>query len=314
MKIVFMGTPDFAVPSLNALTAAGHEIRGVFTQPDKPKNRGMKLRQSPVKERALSLGLEVYQPAKMRDGEALAILQRLEPDLIAVAAYGKILPPDILALPPLGCVNVHSSLLPKYRGAAPINWAILNGEDETGVTIMKMAEGMDTGDMLAQVRTPIDISENAAQLFGRLAELGGPLLVKTVAALEAGRLVPVPQEEALATCAPMLSRELSPMDWTKTARQLHDQVRGLVPWPAATAVLDGVRCKVLRTALTGESTGETPGTVVRADKKGLKIACGDGGALEILELQPDGKKAMAASAFLLGRPIPAGTVLTKQEG
>lgn len=313
MRIVFMGTPDFAVPSLNALMGAGHEIRGVFTQPDKPKNRGMKLQQSPVKERALALGLPVYQPVKMRDGEALSILQKLRPDLIAVAAYGKILPVDILELPRLGCVNVHSSLLPRYRGAAPINWAILNGDDETGVTIMNMAEGMDTGDILAQAVTPIDINENAAQLFDRLADMGAGLLAETVKGLEAGTVQSVPQDEAKATHAPMLSRALSPMDWTHTARRLHDQVRGLYPWPSATAALDGVRCKVLRTALSGETTSKAPGAVLQADKKGLKIACGDGGVLDILELQPDGKKAMAAAAFLLGHPVPLGTILTKQE-
>lgn len=312
MRIVFMGTPDFAVPSLKALVEAGYEVCGVFTQPDKPKNRGMKLQPSPVKECALALGLNVYQPAKMRDGEALGILRGLKPDLIAVAAYGKILPVDILELPPLGCVNVHSSLLPRYRGAAPINWAILNGEDETGVTIQYMAEGVDTGDILAQAKTPIDINENAAQLFDRLARMGGPLLVETVKEIEAGTVRRVPQDEALASHAPMLSREKSPMDWGRTARQLHDQARGLFPWPAATAVLDGIRCKILRTALTGEATDKAPGTVTQADKKGLRIACGDGGVLDILELQPDGKKAMAAPAFLLGHPIPAGTVLTKQ--
>ena len=313
MRIVFMGTPDFAVPSLKALAEAGHEICGVFTQPDKPKNRGMKLQQSPVKECALAMGLPVYQPAKMRDGEALAILQELKPDLIAVAAYGKILPVDILELPRLGCVNVHSSLLPKYRGAAPINWAILNGEDETGVTIMYMAEGMDTGDILAQAKTPIDINENAAQLFDRLAVMGADLLVETVKELDVGTAKAVPQDEALSSHAPMLSREQSPMDWNKTARQLHDQVRGLYPWPAATAVLDGIRCKILRTALCAETTNKAPGTVLQADKKGLRVACGDGGVLDILELQPDGKKAMAAPAFLLGHPIPVGTTLTKQE-
>ena len=313
MKIVFMGTPDFAVPSLKALAEAGYEICGVFTQPDKPKNRGMTLQQSPVKQYALEAGLSVYQPAKMRDGEALAILRELKPDLIAVAAYGKILPVDILELPRLGCVNVHSSLLPKYRGAAPINWAILNGEEETGVTIMYMAEGMDTGDILAQAKTPIDINENAAQLFDRLAQLGADLLVEMVKGLEAGTVKPVPQDESRASHASMLSREQSPMDWTRTARQLHDQVRGLFPWPAATTVLDGVRCKILRTALSGETTNKAPGVVLQADKKGLRIACGDGGALDILELQPDGKKVMAAAAFLLGHPIPAGMALTKQE-
>ena len=309
MRIVFMGTPEFAVPSLKALVEAGYDICGVFTQPDKPKNRGMKLQASPVKEYALSVELPVFQPAKMRDGEALAILQGLKPDLIAVAAYGKILPVDILELPPLGCVNVHSSLLPRYRGAAPINWAILNGEDETGVTIQRMAEGVDTGDVLAQVSTPIDINENAAQLTVRLARLGAELLVETVRALETGSARAAPQDESLASHAPMLSRELSPMDWVKTARQLHDQVRGLYPWPSAVAVLDGIRCKILRTSLLEEKTDQQPGSVLQADKRGLRIACGDGRVLEVLELQPDGKKAMAAAAFLLGHPIQTGTVI-----
>lgn len=310
MRIVFMGTPDFAVPSLRVLVEARHEVCGVFTQPDKPKNRGMKLQQPPVKEYALSAGLTVFQPVKMRDGEALSILQDLKPDLIAVAAYGKILPTDILALPRLGCVNVHSSLLPRYRGAAPINWAILNGEDETGVTIQYMAEGVDTGDILAQAATAIGIDENAAQLYSRLAQMGAELLLNTVKSLEEGTASAVPQDDTLSSHAPMLSRELSPMDWRKTARQLHDQARGLYPWPAATAVLDGVRCKILRTALVGETTGKAAGTVLQADKRGLRVACGDGGVLEILELQPDGKKAMAAAAFLMGHPIQAGTVWT----
>ena len=313
MRIVFMGTPEFAVPSLKALVGAGHEICGVFTQPDKPKNRGMKLQATPVKEYAMSIGLPVFQPAKVRDGEALGILQALNPDLIAVAAYGKILPVDILALPRLGCVNVHSSLLPKYRGAAPINWAILNGEDETGVTIMYMAEGMDTGDILAQAKTPIGLNENAAQLFVRLADIGAGLLVETAAALEAGKVNPVPQDSTRASYAPMLSKEQSPLDWTRSARQLHDQVRGLYPWPSASMVLDGIRCKVLQTALAGESGGKAPGAVLQADKKGLRVACGDGQALDILELQPDGKKAMASPAFLLGHPVSLGTILTKQE-
>ena len=309
MRIVFMGTPEFAVPSLKALVEAGYEISGVFTQPDKPKNRGMKLQASPVKEYALSVGLSVFQPVKMRDGEALAILRRLKPDLIAVAAYGKILPVDILELPPLGCVNVHSSLLPKYRGAAPINWAILSGEDETGVTIQRMAEGVDTGDILAQARTPIDIEENAAQLTARLAQIGAELLAETVRELETGLARATPQDESQASHAPMLSKELSPMDWGKTARQLHDQVRGLYPWPSAVAVLDGIRCKIIRTALLEKETDQRPGTVLQADKKGLRVACGDGKVLEILELQPDGKKSMSATAFLMGHPIQTGTVI-----
>lgn len=309
MRIVFMGTPEFAVPSLKALVETGHEICGVFTQPDKPKNRGMKLQTTPVKEYALTVGLPVFQPAKMRDGEALAILREQKPDLIAVAAYGKILPTDILELPPLGCVNVHSSLLPKYRGAAPINWAILNGENETGVTIQRMAEGIDTGDILAQVKTAIDINENAAQLLIRLARMGAELLVEIVRELESGSARPTPQDESRSSHAPMLSKELSPMDWKNTARQLHDQVRGLYPWPSAVAVLDGIRCKIIRTLLLDEETNQQPGTVLQADKKGLRVACGDGRVLEILELQPDGKKAMAAAAFLMGHSIQTGTVI-----
>ena len=311
MRIVFMGTPEFAVPSLNALVEDGHEICGVFTQPDKPKNRGMKLQISPVKEYALSACLPVFQPGKMRDGEALAVLRELKPELIAVAAYGKILPVDILNLPPLGCVNVHSSLLPKYRGAAPINWAILNGEDETGVTIQRMAEGIDTGDILAQVGTPIDINENAVQLLTRLAKTGAELLAETVRKLETGAARPTPQDESQASYAPMLSRELSFMNWYKTARQLHDQVRGLYPWPSAAAVLDGTRCKIIRTFLPEEETDQRAGSILRADKKGLRIACGDGRVLEILELQPDGKKVMTAAAFLMGHPIQTGTVIDK---
>lgn len=303
MRIVFMGTPDFAVPSLKSLVEAGHEVCGVFTQPDKPKNRGMKLQPTPVKEYAITQNIPVFQPAKMRDGEALAILKELSPELIVVAAYGKILPLDILALPPKGCINVHSSLLPRYRGAAPINWAILNGEDESGVTIMYMAEGLDTGDMIAAKSTAIAIDENAQQLHDRLAEMGAELLVQVVHRMQDGEVQATKQDDAQSCYAPMLSKELSPVDWSRKARQIHDQVRGLYPWPSAVAEIDGIRCKILRTAMTGETTDKLPGTFVLADKKGLKIACGNGEVLEILELQPDGKKAMAATAFLMGHPI-----------
>lgn len=303
MKIVFMGTPDFAVPSLKALVESGKQVCGVFTQPDKPKNRGMKLQPTPVKEYALTQGIPVYQPARLRDGEAIAILKELQPDLIVVAAYGKILPVDILELPRLGCINVHSSLLPKYRGAAPINWAILNGEDETGVTIMYMAEGLDTGDMIASTSTPISLEENAEELFARLAHMGAELLVRVVNQFEAGEISAVPQDESQSCYAPMLSKELSAIDWSRSSRQIHDQVRGLYPWPSAIAEVDGVRCKIMKTALSGESTGKQPGAFVQADKRGMKVACGNGEVLEILELQPDGKKRMAATAFLLGHPI-----------
>ena len=303
MRIVFMGTPDFAVPSLKALVEAGHEICGVFTQPDKPKNRGMKLQPTPVKEYALTRGIPVFQPVKMRDGEALAILKELSPELIVVAAYGKILPVDILELPPKGCINVHSSLLPKYRGSAPINWVILNGEDETGVSIQYMAEGVDTGDVIAAVTTPISLEENAQELYYRLADMGAALVTEVVTNMEAGEIQAVPQDHEKASHAPMLSKELSEIDWKRTARQIHDQVRGLYPWPSANTEIDGVRCKIFKTALCGETTGKEPGAFVQADKRGMKIACQGGEVLEILELQPDGKKRMAASAFLLGHPI-----------
>lgn len=302
MRILFMGTPDFAVPSLKALVATGHEVVGVFCQPDKPRNR-MKVTACPVKEYAVSQNIPVYQPAKLRDGEAMGIVKDLAPELIVVAAYGRILPDEMLAYPAMGCINVHSSLLPKFRGAAPINWAILTGEAETGVTIMHMAHDLDAGDIILQRTTPIDPDETTDVLYGRLAELGGELVVEAVEALADGTAARTPQDNAQATLAPMLTRELSPIDFSRPARAIHDQVRGLYPWPSATMELDGVRCKVLRTAVTGETTGKTPGTIVQADKKGLKIACGDGKVLELVTIQPDGKKAMAATAFLMGHPI-----------
>lgn len=304
MKIVFMGTPEFAVPSLKAVVEAGHEVCGVFTQPDKPKNRGMKLQMPPVKEFAIAHGIPVFQPLKMRDGEALSILKELSPELIVVAAYGKILPNDILALPPKGCINVHSSLLPKYRGSAPINWAILNGEKETGVSIQYMAEGVDTGDVIASVSTLISNEENAQELYDRLALLGADLLKVAMSEIELGTVRRIPQDHAKASHAPMLSKELSPIDWSRSAHQIHDQVRGLYPWPSAVTELDGIRCKILRTTvLCADSTGKDPGTFIQADKRGLKIACGEGTVIEILELQPDGKKRMSATAFLMGHPI-----------
>lgn len=306
MKIVFMGTPDFAVPSLEALLEAGHEVTGVFTQPDRPKNRGMKLQPPPVKVCAQSHDLPVFQPTKLRDGSALETIQALAPELIVVAAYGRILPQEILDAPALGCINVHSSLLPKYRGAAPINWAILNGERETGVTIMHMALALDAGDIIAQRSTPIDPDETVETLHDRLAEIGAALLAETVEDMAAGRAQRTPQEESQVSLAPMLSRDLSPLDWTRPARALHDQVRGLIPWPAAVTELDGTRCKVLATTVVQETTDKAPGTVLAADKHGLKLACGEGTVLSIDELQPDGRKRMKSADFLRGHPIPVG--------
>lgn len=304
MKILFMGTPQFAVPSLKALIDAGHKLCGVFSQPDKPVGRHQdRLQPTPVKELALAHDIPVFQPVKLRDGTALAQIQALAPELIVVAAYGRFLPDDILACPKFGCINVHSSLLPKYRGAAPINWAVLNGETVTGVTIQQMAHDMDAGDILAQESTPIGSEEDAGQLYTRLSELGAALLVRTVADIAAGTASRIPQDHTKATLAPMLSRELSPVDWTKSVREIHDQVRGLMPWPMATAELDGVRCKLWSVRVCGETTGKSPGSVVQADKKGLKVACGGGTVLEILQLQPDGKKPMDAKAFLMGHPM-----------
>ncbi len=304
MRILFMGTPAFAVASLRALVEAGNDVCAVFSQPDRPVGRHQNTYQpTPVKEYALTQDIPVYQPAKLRDGTALALIRDLAPELIVVAAYGRILPDDILAQPPKGCINVHSSLLPKFRGAAPINWAILAGEKETGVTVMDMAHDLDAGDIILQEATPIGSDETAAELYDRLALLGGSLVVRAVEQIAAGEVQRRPQDHEKATLAPMLSKELSPMDWTRPAQALHDQVRGLLPWPCAVTELDGVRCKVLKTAMTGEHTAKVPGAVVQADKHALKLACGDGGVLEIRELQPDGKKAMSATAFLQGHPL-----------
>ena len=303
MRILFMGTPDFAVPSLEALVRAGHTVCGVFTQPDKPKNRGMKLQPPPVKVCAQAHGIPVYQPVKLRDGSALALIRELAPELIVVAAYGRILPDDILAAPEKGCINVHSSLLPKYRGAAPINWAILNGEEETGVTIMHMAHDLDAGDIILQRATPIGPDETAPELYARLAELGGGLLVEAVESIAAGTAPRTPQDHGKATLAPMLSKELSPMDFTRTAGELHNQVRGLQPWPAAVTELGGKRCKVFTTVILEGSGGAAPGTVLAAGKEGIDLACGGGTALRITELQPDGGKRMKAADYLRGHPI-----------
>ena len=305
MRIVFMGTPDFAVPSLEALFAAGHEVVGVFSQPDKPVGRHQnKLKPTPVKVCAMDHNVPVFQPTKLRDGTALAQLKELNPELIVVAAYGRILPDDILDLPAKGCINVHSSLLPKYRGSAPINWAVVNGDAETGVTIMHMATELDAGDIIAQVSTPIDPDETVDAVHDRLAALGGELLVKVVADIAAGTATRTPQDPAQVTLAPMLSRELSPIDWTMSAKAIHNKVRGLTPWPAtSTDAFTEKPVKVYSVTETGASTNKTPGTVLSADKNGIDVACGDGKVVRILELQAPGSRRMAAADYLRGHPI-----------
>ena len=301
-----MGTPDFAVASLRRLREDGHEIVGVFTQPDKPGNR-RKLTAPPVKEYALSENLPVFQPETMRGEEPFALLRALKPELTVVAAYGQILPEEILNVPTLGSVNVHASVLPKYRGAAPINRAILDGETETGVTIMHMAKKLDAGDIISVRTTPIDPDEDAEQLFARLADLGAELLSETIPHIADGTASRTPQDDAASTYAHMLSRELSPIDWNNDAERVVNQVRALVPWPCASMTLDGKTTKVWHT-VRGDKTSDAPGTL-RASKRGIECACGDGNCIVVTELQSEGGKRMAASAWLNGKRVAPGTVL-----
>ena len=308
MKIVFMGTPDFAVPSLKALYEAGHEVKAVFCQPDKPKGRGYKLVPPPVKEFALEKNIPVYQPNSLKNGgdEFIKILEELAPECIVVAAYGKILPKSVLDIPKFGCVNVHGSLLPKYRGAGPIQWAVLNDEKTTGITTMLMGEGLDTGDMLLKCETEIGENETAAELFDRLADMGADLIVETLEKLKKGEITPVPQNEEEATYAPMLTKELSPIDFTKTAREVHKQICGLSDWPCATTLINGKRLKVYHSEIVEGNSDDPAGTVVKA--KDLTIACGEG-LIRFTEIQAEGSKRMATADYLRGKPIAEGTVL-----
>ena len=306
MRILFMGTPDFAVPSLEALIAAGHTVCGVFTQPDKPRNRGMKLQAPPVKVCALAHSIPVYQPVKLRDGAALALIQELAPELIVVAAYGRILPDEILAAPPKGCINVHSSLLPNYRGAAPIHWAVLNGDRETGVTIMHMAHDLDAGDIIAQAATPIDPDETVVALHDRLAVLGAELLVNVVADIAAGTATRTPQEHGKATLAPMLDKELAEFRLTDTAAHIHNWVRGMNPWPMAWFVTAGGKKVKVTECRVAASNGEAPGTVLST--KPLTVACADG-AVQLLHVVPEGKKPMDGTSFAAGLRLKAGDTL-----
>ena len=303
MRVVFMGTPDFAVSVLRRLVEDKWQVAAVYTQPDKPKNRGMKLVPTPVKEYTVTCGIPVYQPESCRDEAVLEELRALEPDVIVVAAYGKLLPQALLDIPKQAIINVHSSLLPQYRGAAPINWAVLNGDDETGVTIQYMAAELDAGDILLTRKTAIDPQEDASQLYVRLAELGGEVASEALALLELGEAPRIPQVYGPQyQYASMLSREMSPLDWTKPAQVLVNQVRGLIPWPCASTDVAGVRWKVFR-ARVGDATGKAPGTILSADKDGISVACGDGRALVITELQADGGRRMAAADYLRGHPV-----------
>ena len=303
MRVVFMGTPDFAVTALSSIAGAGHEILAVYTQPDKAKGRSGKLQPPPVKVRAEELGIPVFQPEKLRDEDQVAALRALQPEIIVVAAYGQILPESILAIPPLGCINIHASLLPKYRGAAPIERCILEGEEKTGVTTMYMAKGLDTGDMIEQLETKILPTDTGETLTNRLAEMGGQLILSTMEKLSAGTAVRTPQKEEESSYAKMLDKSLGCMDFHKTAAELERAVRALDPWPSAFTRIDGKNVKIYGAEVT-EETG-TPGTIIDVTKKSFTIACGEG-ALRILRLQPEGKKPMDAAAFLNGKKLEKG--------
>lgn len=305
MRILFMGTPDFAVPCLARLIADGHEIVGVLTQPDKPQGRKMKLTPPPVKALALEHGLAVHQPDSLKDGAILPLLEETRPELIVVVAYGKILPAYVLDFPKFGCINVHGSLLPRWRGAAPIQWSVIAGDRYAGVTTMKMARGLDTGDMLLTYQTEIGARETAGELFDRLAEAGAALLSETIAKLP--EIVPQPQDESLANYASMLDKELAVVDWRKSAHEIDCLIRGLNPWPVALTILEGARMKIFAAELSDRCGA--PGEVLEADaKKGLLVACGDG-ALRLTEIQMVGGKRMNACDYLRGHAIEKGTVL-----
>lgn len=306
MRIVFMGTPDFAVPTLTRLVHDGHNVVGVFTKVDKPKGRGYQLQASPVKEEALRLGIPVFQPTTFKDGTALETLKTLAPEVIIVVAYGKILPQAVLDLPPYGCINVHGSLLPKYRGAAPIQWAVLNGEPESGVTVMKMDAGIDTGDMLLTRTTFVGENETSGELYDRLREMGADACVEALTALQAGKLQSRPQPEG-ASYAPMLTKALSEVDWTRPAEAIHNQIRGLSPWPVAVTVLHGKRLKLHASRRLTQTTEAAPGTVL--SDRPLVVACGHGTALQLTEIQYEGGRRMTASDFVCGHPVPTGTRL-----
>ena len=303
MRIVFMGTPDFAAASLKKLIDEKYDIAAVFTQPDKPRDRGMKLSYSPVKELALENNIPVYQPTKLRDGTATELVKSLRPDILVVVAYGRILPDDMLEVPKYGAINVHASLLPKYRGAAPIQWAVLNGDKITGVTTMYLASEMDTGDIIYTSETEIGEFETSGELFDRLMVMGAELLDRTLRDIEAGTAPRTPQDHGKASYVKMLDKSFSPIDWAKTPREIIKQIYGLQPWPVATAELDGKVFKIYSAEYTQNKTVKAPGSVVSAGKKGIEIACLGGETLLITELQAAGKKRMKASDYLLGHPI-----------
>ena len=302
MRVVFMGTPDIAATCLKKIIADGFEVVGVYTQPDRPKNRGLKLAFSPVKEVALEHNIPVFQPENFREEETVQQLRDLKPDIAAVVAYGRILPQRVLDVPTYGCINIHASVLPSYRGSAPYQWAVLDGLTETGVTAMYLCREMDAGNIIDVSKTPIGPDETAGELLDRLAVLGADLLSDTLEKFKNGPVESVPQDAAKATYAPMLDKSMCPIDWTKTAQQVHNHVRGMNPWPSATAQIQGKLFKIHATAVLNETTEAAPGTILALTKTGLKVACGEG-IVEIRILQAENGKRMAAPDYFRGHPL-----------
>lgn len=312
MKVVYMGTPDFAVPPLAALVKAGYEVAAVITQPDKPKGRGKTLMPTPVKEEAMKHEIPVYQPVKVREPEFVEILRELAPDIIIVAAFGQIIPKTILDLPKFGCINIHASLLPKYRGAAPIQQAVIDGEKESGVTIMRMGTGLDTGDMISRIVVPIEAEETGGSLFDKLAQAGAGLLIETLPSIENGTANYEKQpEESPTPYAAMITKKMGLMDFSKSAEELERLVRGLNPWPSAYTFLNGKTLKVWKSTVEKGANGgkAAPGTITAVDKAGIHVACGEN-TLVLREVQLEGKKRMETDAFLRGYQVTEGTVLT----
>ena len=303
MRIVFMGTPDFASASLEALLKNRFDVTAVFTQPDKPRGRGMEVSFCDVKKVALAHDLPVYQPTTLRTEEATELIRELNPDILVVVAYGKLIPDDILAIPRYGAVNVHGSLLPKYRGAAPIQWAVLNGDDITGITTMYLASKMDCGDIIYQAETKIGEYETSGELFDRLKVMGADLLIKTLNDIESGTAPRIPQNDEDASVVHMLDKSICPIDFTATSRQVIKKIYGLQPWPVAVAGIGGNDLKIFKAEYTGHQFDKTPGTVVSADNCGIEIVCGDGMSILITEVQASGKKRMPASDYLRGHPL-----------
>ena len=303
MNVVFMGTPDIAATCLNRILEDGFHVTAVYTQPDRPKGRGMKLVASPVKELALKHDIPVYQPENFRADETVEELRALQPDVVAVVAYGRILPQRVLDIPAKGCINIHASVLPRYRGSAPYQWAVLDGLEETGVTAMYLCREMDAGDIIDVSKTPIGENETAGELLDRLAVLGGELLSKTLGRMEKGDVERTKQDESQVSYAPMLDKSICPVDWEKTAREIHNKVRGLHPWPVATTELGGKKMKLHQTVVVEGHTDLAPGSVVELNKKGLRMACGGGTILEIRQLQAEGGKRMAAPDWFRGHPL-----------